>query len=324
MFSPVRARLTAFALVFALALAPAPARAQVAQCDAIAGSPGFLANGTPVHWALSGSTLQLSFNASLDPALETSFGDAASRRAAFQQAVAEWNAALTNVGATLQIVAVMDDAAWTTEQGYSYCQESPGATDVFVDQRGLRWRDGVNQVSTALNPGDANLDPSSNPLGAGWILPASYPLADTSAGVVPVDKNLASPKLRYDTVDPSLIVEGDFTWFTHVDYQPTGSDEVCVRLPWDYRWPDAPDPARWDFYSVMLHSLGHLLGVGHQGPDAMGTNVMQTSLGKGERRVIGPKELMCLCERYGPGQPACGDPTGAKHPTWGSLKAIYR
>jgi len=322
MSSPLRARLVALALVFALA--PAAARAQTSLCDAIAGSPGFLANGAPIHWALTGGTLNVSLNATLDPSLETSFGDAASRRAGFQQAVAEWNAALLNVGATLQIVAVMDDAAWATEQSSAYCQEAPGTTDVFDDARGLRWRDDVNQISTALNPGDANLDPSSNPLGAGWILPPTYAPADTSGAVLPIDKNLASLKLRFDSIDPSIVVEGDFVWFTHLLYQPTGLDEACVRLPWDFRYPDGPDAARWDFHSVMLHTLGHLLGVGHQGPDAMGTNVMQTSLGKGERRAIGPKELMCLCERYGPGQPACSDATGAKHPTWGSLKAIYR
>lgn len=316
-------RALALAPSLALVLSLAPAHAQTVTCDAVSGVPPTAATAAPAHWVLTGPTVGVSLNPSLDPALETSFGDAASRYAAFQQAVAEWNAALTNVGASLQLVAVSDASAWATEQSSAYCQDANG-TDVFDDYRALRWRDDVNQVSTALNPGDVNLDPAAMPLGAGWILPPANVQVDTTSGVVTVDKLLANPKLRYDPSNPAIVLEADFVWYTHYLYQPTGSDAACVRTSWDFRFPDAPDAARWDFYTVMLHSLGHLLGVGHQAPDDMGTNVMQTALAKGLRRVIGPKELMCLCERYGPGQPACSNATATRHSTWGRLKATYR
>jgi hypothetical protein len=318
--------MTAALLLFALGIAPCLATAQTpVVCDGIIGGPSLAADAPPAHYVSATQTATLSFNPSLDPALETVFGDAASRTAAFVQAVNDWNIALSNVGASLVLTPTIDAAAWASGQNYVYCQEPVGLlSDVYTDVRTGHFNDGTNEFSTAENPGLANLDPLLNPLGPGWVLPASYVGNDTTTGMVAIDAVLAAPKLKFDTVNPAVVVEADVVWYTHTHYEPTGSDPACPRTSWDFSYPSGPDAQRYDFYSVMLHSIGHLLGVGHQGLDDGGNNVMQAGLAKGARRAIGVKELMCLCERYGPGAPFCPGPTSAHRSTWGRLKSAYR
>jgi len=82
-----------------------------------------------------------------------------------------------------------------------------------------------------------------------------------------------------------------------------------------------PNAVSFDFYSVMLHELGHFLGLAHQDADPAGTNVMQAFIPKGTRRVIGPKEKACLCALYG-GLNCM--PTPSEHSSWGRVKVLYR
>lgn len=322
---PMLRSIATLATLAALAVVPVSASAQ-ASCDNIGGTPQDGAVYAPEHVLATSSVYTLRFNSSLDPNLEApQFGDALARRTAFQQAVADWNAALAAVGAPLVLNLVFDDAAWAIEQSGQYCSDLQSPfTDVFTDFRGSHYNDGASQVSTGLNPGDANLDPGSQPLGAGWLLPSVFVSGDTTTGVVAIDQALAANKNKFDSGNPSLIIESDIAWYTHTHYEPAGFDPACPRTSWDFRMAGGPDANRYDFYSAMLHAVGHALGIGHQTADETGNNVMQVTLGKGQRRAIGAKELACLCARYGPGAPDCAIATATKRSTWGGLKSIYR
>src|SRR5262249_38510797 len=141
--------------------------------------------------------------------------------------------------------------------------------------------------------------------------------------VVPVDGVLAITTGHTKAADANCLEEADIVWYTHAS-RAGGAGGLCNRIRWDYRLAGAPVGTRFDFSSGMLHELGHLLGLGHQGDDGSGKNVMQAAIGKGDRFKIGPKELNCLCLLYGPPGKDCSLVTGARSSTWGRLKSLYR
>jgi len=299
-----------FAVLLLCLVLPNAARAQ-ANNDCQPANP-------PVKWcppnATDSTLITLYFNPSLDGALELGLGTAATRSDAVAQAVQDWNTALVGVGAKVRIRLTNDANRWAVDQGTAKCvdQDDPNAT-VYTPDPGTHIPNGENAASTGHNHGGAHVDPNLNPVGAGWLVPFNSLVTDTT--VFEVDAVLG---ITVTQLNGNCITEGDIFWLTH--YKMFGVDP-CLRILWDYRYPLGPDNARFDYYSVMLHEIGHLLGLGHQDPDVAGTNVMQPFLGKGKRRVVGPKEKACLCQLYG--GPACA-PTPARRSTWGELKIRYR
>jgi hypothetical protein len=75
---------------------------------------------------------------------------------------------------------------------------------------------------------------------------------------------------------------------------------ICPRIPWDYFTTPADRPfgvpGHFEFYGVMLHELGHLLGLDHL-PDG---DVMRARMGPGDRLRIGPAERAGLEKLYRP------------------------
>jgi hypothetical protein len=272
-----------------------------------------------IKWcATSDTTIAVYFNPGLDPLLETQFGNAVTRQASFNQAVNDWNAALATVNSRVKLQPVIDPNKWGVDQGQPRCNDlevPPPAPQVF-DDASAHFGDGINATSTGHNH-TGRVDALANLIGPGWILPFGQLVSDTGE-TVPVDGVLAYTTVQID--NNKCITEGDIAWLTHRNVFGVG----CKRLPWDYDLMNGPAGTRYDFYSVMLHELGHFLGLGHQEADPAGTNVMQEAIGKGKRRIIGPKERACLCALYaGPGV-NCAQVTDARHSTWGRLKTIYR
>lgn len=284
-------------------------------------------NPSPIKWCTTPVTASL--NAALDPVLENAgYGDATTRAAAFQQAVADWNAALASVGATFRLQYAATTTQWATDQNAPLCFDSEiGPPDplqpVYGDaDLGNHQSDGKQTASTGHNHNNKTDAGGVNILGPGWLVPSAGPgVSDTTMQVVPVDGVLAITTGHTQNANPDCLEEADIVWYTHASVAGGGG---CYRIRWDYRLAGAPNAKRFDYYSVMLHELGHLLGLGHQADDGSGKNVMQPSIGKGDRYQIGVKELKCLCLLYGPPGKDCTLVTATHHATWGEVKTLYR
>ncbi len=258
------------------------------------------------------------FNPDLDANLEA-VGNAGTRTAAFAQAVADWNSALAGVGAKVRLVLSVDNNRWAVDQAINRCvdQFDPNAL-VFDVTPGPHIPNNESAASTGHNHNGTHVDLNNNPIGPGWIIPFGQQLSDTTGGFA-VDAVLGICASQIDAQNPGCLTEGDIFWLTH--YKMFGVDP-CLRIRWDYDYPTAmPAATRYDFYSVMLHELGHFLGLAHQDADPTGKNVMQAFIGKGVRRQIGAKEKACLCALYG--NNAC-TATSTRTSTWGRVKTLYR
>jgi hypothetical protein len=159
-----------------------------------------------------------------------------------------------------------------------------------------------NVASTGYDKAGAGAVPE------GWIF-------GDAVGTFDIEARLAETYYVCNTPDTTKLKEADIGWMTHFDPM-----HGCTQIPWDYRYAAAmgdppapydpanpgnppggnfPAPAAYDFYSVILHELGHLLGLGHM-TDAGANNVMIGQLNPGVRRVITVTEIACLKKLYCP------------------------
>lgn len=272
--------------------------------------------------AMGDLEIPVKFNSTLAAALDGGavgrnvMGNAADRMTCFTQAVDDWNAALAAGNHRVKLVLAADADAWSGDQWQVKCTDDVDATKSVYNARytaagaGGHHPDGTNAAAT----GHDHLAVSGQ--GAGWVESPEFrtDFADR------LGECALNPPRAIDPppADPPLISEADILWLTH--FAPTAA--ACEHIPWDYRYAPMPAANHYDFYSVMLHELGHLLGLHHND----GNDVMAESLRPATRKSIGVNEKACLTKLY-PAAAAQGDPCGpiaVEESTWSSVKVRYR
>lgn len=250
------------------------------------------AAGGAVHCWAPGN-IAIGFNSELDPLLEAPAepavaGAALEREAAFQQAVDDWNLELAAINPALQLVLNGQSVHFASQHGMNVCQDNtrghavyrPDYTPANHGAFTSGQIDTENTASTSVDPTGAG--------SPGWNC--------NNDAIESIAMDRLAETLTAINANGTNIDEGDITWFTHEDHS-------CDIVTWSYDIA-VLDNQHFDFYSVMLHEIGHFLGLGHL-DDMSGTNVMLAFINKGQRFGIGPLEQAELQARYAQGAP-CG------------------
>jgi len=261
-------------------------------------SPGeYLADeqGNPLCWPAG--AVPVCFNDQVDPVLDVP-GGAGLRWRAFQNAVSAWNAALLGVGSLVSLEARQGQGCWAIDQLLVDCEDpNQGRHDVYD----YTWIDDASNDASTAKPG---IDPQP-----GWV-------KDPGEGILQysqIPDSLKTEVLARCRVQSAngVITRADIGWMTQVE---TIVD--CPTIPWNFDDAVLPGgfPSQFDWYSVMLHELGHLLGLNHL--EAGEEGVMQSSIAKDTRLAITDEEKECLRK--------CLPAVPTRQVTWGALKNLYR
>jgi hypothetical protein len=252
-----------------------------------------------------GPAVPIEFNAALDPGLDVVPAAALARDAAFQAAVDAWNGELAAVGSAFRINLAFNAAAYAADQGAATM-----CVGLVTPNYGGTAADGMNAASTARDVGGAGADgyvarnDVAPPAGerrapADDEYPSYDPNFDPHSGAPVSTHRLAETSRNTNPADADELLESEVLWFTHF------LDPGCTPIPWDY--DHTRFPIDFDFYSVMLHELGHFLGLDHLRDAVNVDNVMQPTIDRGQRQVISAVERAELARRYAPGAAAAGD-----------------
>ncbi len=226
-------------------------------------------------------------------------GNADDAQAAFADAVELWKAKIAAHPTLKDVLKLTYGGATTRYAGDAIGQpkrEDNGRDDEFAFQVkydiGAMHKhspDGHNTAATGHKHEDAM--PARD--GDGWIWKDESAIGST----IDIDARLAETRLHKDA--DKKLTEGDITWFTHW----STSDTKVKLIAWNYEKDAAPAP-NLNYRPVMVHEIGHLLGLDHC-TAADDCEVMIATIAPGDDPQIKDGEMAALAYLYGPGGP-CG------------------
>jgi len=155
---------------------------------------------------------------------------------------------------------------------------------------------GTPQLATGLPPASspvapltgAELTPVVQAAVKRWLMVDSSPTdAAALAGATVVIANLPSPMIG-ETIGNSIVIDptaGGFGWF--VDPTPLNDSEFADRIaPTELMaGPGSPAAGRMDLLTVVMHELGHVVGLNDVNTAAHPFDLMATDLAAGVRRL---------------------------------------
>ncbi len=241
-------------------------------------------------------------NNSIDPKLlgvAGIIGNGADAQMAFSDAVQLWKmqiAASAKINGVLKLnyggptMRYAGDAAGMMKVEFDRPVEAAFQVVYNPDVNHIHVGDGQNTAATGHKHPAAM--PARN--GDGWVW--NEVMAEMSS-LVEIEKRLAETKVQQDI--NQKITEGDITWFTHMSTM----NNLAKLIPWNYRSNKVAAP-NFNYRPVMVHEIGHLLGLDHC-LAANNCEVMQATILPGDDPQIKAGEIAALEFLYGPGGP-CG------------------
>jgi hypothetical protein len=99
-----------------------------------------------------------------------------------------------------------------------------------------------------------------------------------------------------------------------------GPIPICVNTNTNFSWGSAPIGSTFDFYSILLHELGHATGLDHS---SVGQATMQPFVDPGEFLQFTPDDLQAEWSRWGQWSPRANGPTVVQQVVWGPGDTLY-
>jgi hypothetical protein len=231
--------------------------------------------------------IQILFNPDLDPDLDFP-GSADFRWQGFKTAVEAWDAELKAIDPRFSLQPTLA-GGFAGQQDLQQCLD---VRDPLAPQPvwsgSFHPADGANMASAA-EASRAGMHPLLNLPKVGWTTNSTEHIETD------VDMEILAEFFPTSTDGRGHFQEGDILWHTHTG---AGCDSwgqaLCRPIEWDYlggAWS-------YSFYSVMLHEVGHFLGLDHMDASAFQDNVMRSRLMPGQTLQITDDERAALRALY--------------------------
>lgn len=264
---------SALALATACGSSPLPANADVA--SAINGTGPSGAGGSTGCW-IPETQIEIYANMNVAPALDPN-GQGAARLAALQAAAAAWNAELTAIDSKVRIAILDASTQRPIKTGKSWNAAATGLES--------RCKESSKEGGQSISDRRFNANGVS---AASFLENTNGPGYSTST---------AAKSISADALAETSVARGATGYFAEVDVIFHTHDNTCAQLPWHFDGTSPLGATDYDFQSVALHELGHVLGLDHQAPDNA-NNAMRLGFAPGSRYAIGVNERNALAALY--------------------------